>query len=325
MITANNGSFPWRGLPLGEAWRQAQEAPDADVDHSARLKETRDRLTRQAIEAQVAAGCDVATDGRIGREDPGASSIAGLTGIEIGPEGSGYPAGGRAFRVPVVRGEVGWKGALVTEDYLFAAQGAGGPVKPVLTGPYTLAMLAEDHAYDDPMALAMALASALNQELRALQASGATVIQVDEPAIPGRPADFPIFTRVWEVLGRGVQAALVLHLEAGDLQAIWPGLLRLKRLGCVSVDCVTVPGNFDLVQSQKLPDGLALGLGLVGGPDDGRETAEAIAARVRGAAALPPADRLVLGTGPDLGSLDTDSAVAKLRALDAARRLIAAG
>jgi len=325
MITANNGSLPWRGLALGETWRLAQEAAGDGADHAAHLKETRDRVTRQAIEAQSGAGCDVVTDGRVGRDDPGASTIAGLAGIEVGPERPGYPAGGRLYRAPVVRGEVSWKGALVAEDYLFAAQGAGRPVKPVITGPYTLAVIAEDHAYGDPMALAMALAAALNQELRALQASGATVIQVDEPALLGRADDFPIFTRVWEVLGRGVQAALVLHLEGGDIRGVWPGLLRLKRLGCLSVDCVTVPGNLDLVQSEILPEGMALGLGLVGGQDDGRETAEAIAGRVRGAVALPPAARLVLGSGPDLGRLDTAAAVAKLRALDAARRLITAG
>jgi len=325
MITANNGSFPWRGLPLGDAWRQAQEAARDGADHSTRLKEARDRVMRQAIEAQVAAGCDVATDGRVGREDPGASTVAGLAGVEIGPERDGYPAGDRVFRVPVVRGEVSWKGALVAEDYLFAAQGAGRPVKPIITGPYTLAMIAEDHAYDDPMALAMALAAALNQELRALQASGASVIQVDEPAILGRADDFPIFTRVWEVLGRGVQSALVLHLEGGDIRGVWPGLLRLKRLGCLSIDCVTVPGNLELLQSEPLPEDLALGLGLVGGQDDDQETVEAIAGRLRGAAALPAAARLVLGTGPDLGRLDTTAAVAKLRALDGARRLITAG
>jgi 5-methyltetrahydropteroyltriglutamate--homocysteine methyltransferase len=325
MITTNNGSFPWRGLPLGEAWRQAQEAARDGADHSARLKEARDRLTRQAIEAQAAAGCDLPTDGRVGRDDPGASTIAGLAGVEAGPERAGYPAGGRGFKVPVVRGEVSWKGALVAEDHLFAAQGAGRPVKPILTGPYTLALIAEDHAYGDPMALAMALAAALNQELRALQASGASVIQVDEPAILGPAADFPIFTRVWEVLGRGVQSTMVLHLEGGDIQGVWPGLLRLKRLGCLSVDCVTVPGNLDLLQSEASPEGLSLGLGLVGGLDDGRETAEAVAGRVRRASALPPAARLVLGTGPDLGRLDTATAVARLRALDGARRLIAAG
>jgi 5-methyltetrahydropteroyltriglutamate--homocysteine methyltransferase len=222
-----------------------------------------------------------------------------------------------------VRAEVAWTGALVAEDYLFAAQGAGRPVKPVLTGPHALATLAEDHAYGDPMALALALAAALNQELRALQAAGASVIQIDEPAIAHRAPEFPLFTRVWELLGRGIQATLVLHLEGADVRGIWPGALRLKRLGCLSVDCVTVPSNLEVLASEAPPPGLALGLGLVGATDGGGETAEAVAGRVRGAAALLAAERLVLGTGPDLGRLDAPAAAARLRALDGARRLIA--
>jgi len=198
-------------------------------------------------------------------------------------------------------------------------------VKPILTGPYTLATLAEDHAYGDPMALAMALAAALNQELRALQAAGSQVIQVDEPAIPFRADEFPLFTRVWEVLGRGIQATLVLHLEGGDVRGLWTGLVRLKRLGCLSIDCVSVPANLEVARSAPPPEGLALGLGLVGGDDGTGESAEAVADRLRRAPGLPRADRLVLGTGPDLGRLEAQEAAARLRALDGARRLLVAG
>jgi 5-methyltetrahydropteroyltriglutamate--homocysteine methyltransferase len=173
------------------------------------------------------------------------------------------------------------------------------------------------------MALAMALAAALNQELRALQASGASAIQVNEPAIALRPEDFPLFTRVWEVLGRGLQSTLVLHLEGGDIARLWPGVLRLKRLGCLSVDCVSVPSNLEVVQTEALPQGLTLGLGFVGAEEGARETAQAIAGTLRGAAGLPSAAQLVLGTGPDLGRLDAAAASSRLRALDGARRLLA--
>jgi 5-methyltetrahydropteroyltriglutamate--homocysteine methyltransferase len=329
MIVANNGSFPWRGLPLEAEWQRTLEgagkrgsggAPSSG--DAASLKETRDRLIGQALLAQEEAGCDLLTDGRIGCDDPGASTIAGLDGIETGPERTGYPAGGRSYRVPVVRKEVAWTGALVAEDYLFATRGAGKPVKPILTGPFTLAVLAEDHAYGDPMTLAMSLATALNQELRALQAAGAGVIQIDEPGILTRAADFPIFTRVWEVLGRGVSSSLTLHLEGGSIEGVWPSLLRLKRLGCLSVDCVTDPRNLDLLRQGTWPDGLSLGLGLVGGEDAGSESARDVAERVRAAPGLPAPSRVVLGTGPDLGRLDAKTAAARLKALAGARRIL---
>jgi 5-methyltetrahydropteroyltriglutamate--homocysteine methyltransferase len=222
--------------------------------------------------------------------------------------------------VPVVRGEIAWKGALVAEDHLFASQGIDRPVKPILVGPYTLGRLAEDHAYGEPNALAMGLAIGLNQELRALQAAGAAVIQIDEPGLAAHPEEMPIFARLFEVLGRGVQATLVLHLEGASIAAIAPGLGRLKRLGCLSLDCVAAPENLAAIEAAELPESTLLGLGLIGlGPAD---DPGAIAARLRAARHLPPPGRIVLGTGPDLGALTAPEAAARFEALVAARRLL---
>jgi 5-methyltetrahydropteroyltriglutamate--homocysteine methyltransferase len=318
MKIANNGSFPWRGLPEGEAWAATRMAAAGAPDEE---KAARDRATRAAVQAQIAAGCDLPSDGRIGRHDPVAATVLDLEGIELGPERDGYPGGGRAYRVPVVRGEISWKGALVAEDHLFASQGVDRAVKPILIGPATLARLAEDHAYGEPNALAMGLAIALNQEVRALQAAGAGIIQIDEPALAAHPGEMPLFARLWEVLGRGVSATLVLHLEGASIAAIAPGLGRLKRLGCLSLDCVAAPGNLEAIEAAALPETTLVGLGLVGGGAP-PVSAEELAARVRAARHLPPAARLVLGTGPDLGTLDAPEAAARLRALVEVRRLL---
>jgi 5-methyltetrahydropteroyltriglutamate--homocysteine methyltransferase len=320
VIATNNGSFPWRGTALGEALERALAAPLGAASEEARG--LRDRLARQAIDEQVRAGCDLVTDGLVRREDPVGPIIGGLSGISPGEPRSGFPAGGGPYRIPVVRGEVGWKAPILAEDYLFASAGTQVPVKAVLTGPYTLAAIAEDHAYGEPRALAMALAAALNQELRALQAAGARFVQIDEPSILKCPEDFPIFTRVWEVLGRGVQITLVLHLEGGAIGDLYPGLTHLKRLGCLSLDCVTHPGNLEVAGRVQLPDGVLLGLGLVSGERPEVESAEDLAAIVRGATGLPPYARLLLGTGTDLGRLPSGTAAAKLASLAAARQIL---
>jgi methionine synthase II (cobalamin-independent) len=250
--------------------------------------------------------------------------IAGIGGLEPGAARDGFPGGGGAYQIPVVRQEVTWKTPILGENYLFGSRGLEGRLKVVLTGPYTIAMLAEDHAYGDPMALAMALATALNQELRSLQGAGVPWIQVDEPALLGRPDDFPTFTRIWEVLGRGVQQTrLALHLEGGPIAPLATGAGRLKRLGCLSVDCVTAPENLAALASAPLPDHVVLGLGLVSGGGPDVEEPASIAERVRSVTGLPPADRLQLGTGTSLAALPLATAVAKLKTLDAARRLLA--
>ena len=324
MITTNNGGFPWRGLPGADDLAQALAAGDRGAPAGEAARALHDRVSRTAIEAQVAAGCDLVTDGLARRSDPMSELVAGIGGLEPGPARDGFPGGGGTYQVPVVRREVAWTGPILGENYLFGTRGLEGRLKVVLTGPYTIAVLAEDHAYGEPMALAMALATALNQELRSLQGLGVPWIQVDEPALLGRPEDFPTFTRIWEVLGRGVQQTrLALHFEGGPIGTLTAGAGRLKRLGCLSVDCVTVPGNLAIVASASLPDHLALGLGLVSGRTSDVEDAAAIAARVRAATGLPPAERLQMGTAGGLAGLPVASAVAKLKALDAARRLLA--
>jgi 5-methyltetrahydropteroyltriglutamate--homocysteine methyltransferase len=317
MKVTNNGSFPWRGTALGETLEGLRG--DAGRTETA-WREARDRVARQALAAQAEAGCDLVTDGLARRDEAIADVVAGLAGCEIGAEKTGVPPAGARYRVPIVRGELSWKEPILVEDYLFAAGGSPVPVKVVLTGPFTIAHLAEDHAYGEPMALAMAMATALNQELRALQGAGATFIQVDEPGLLVRPESFPTFTRVWEVLGRGVGATLAIHLEGGSIAPIAIGLGRLKRLGCLSVDCVSHPENLEAAAAAPRHDGAMLALGIAparaGDPGD----AAAMAERLRGLPGLPESARLMVGPASDLGGLSFEAAAERLRWLAEVRR-----
>jgi 5-methyltetrahydropteroyltriglutamate--homocysteine methyltransferase len=322
VIATNNGPFPWRGGPAGRALEEALK-DGGPAPEEVRLLQ--DRVTREAIDSQIAAGLDLVTDGMVRAPDPTALPAALVGGLAAGPRREGYPAGG-PYTVPIVTDEVAWRRPILTEDYLFASRGCPRPVKPVLTGPYTLARLAEDRAYGDPMALATALAAALNQELRSLQAAGATLIQIDEPACLLEPAEFPIFSRVWEVLGRGITTPLALHLEGGDAGPLFAGIARLKRLACLSLDTVRGRAGLASFAAVRWPDGLRLGLGVVDGRDARVESADEIAAVVRSIPGLPPPDRILLGTAASLGDLPPDTAAAKLRGLaEAARRLRTAG
>jgi methionine synthase II (cobalamin-independent) len=315
MRAMNGGSFPWRGTPLESEFEAVRAQGDA-----AAARAVRDRLARQAIEAQAAAGLDQFPDGLARRDEPVADVVAGLRNVEAGDWRDGY-AGGVRYRVPIVRGEVSWSEPILVEDYLFAASGAPAPISVVLTGPFTVAHLSEDQAYGDPMSLAMALATALNQELRALQGAGATFVQVDEPLLLARPEAFPIFTRVWEVLGRGVRATLALHLEGGPLAPVAAGAGRLKRLGVLSVDCVSHPENLAEAMAAPLPDATLLALGMAG---RAKVEADAIVARIRGVGPRPPDARLLLTTAEDLGALPAPEAAARLGALATARRALLA-
>jgi methionine synthase II (cobalamin-independent) len=317
MRVTNNGSFPWRGTPLGDALERLRPAADAGGG-DAGWREARDRVARQAVAAQAEAGCDLVTDGLARRDETLADVVTRLQGVEAGPERTDAVRG--RVRVPIVRNEVAWKEPLLVEDYLFAAAGSKAAVKVVLTGPFTIAHHAEDHAYGEPMALAMALATALNQELRALQAAGCDFVQVDEPALLAHPEGFPIFTRVWEVLGRGIGARLAIHLEGGSIASIATGLGRLKRLGCLSVDCVSHPENLAAAAAAPLHDGALLSLGVVSARPEDPGDPGAVADRLRATPGLPATERLLVGPAADLGGLSFPEAGARLEWLASVRR-----
>ncbi|PYT34352.1 MAG: hypothetical protein DMF52_13185 [Acidobacteria bacterium] len=305
MIATNNGSYPWKspdggGPPDGEAL---------------------DRITREAVDAQTRAGLDLITDGLVRRHDPVSYVAAHLDGVTLGEARSGFPGSGGRYRVPLVTAEIAWKKPILAEDFLFAKGGGPKPVKPVLTGPYTLSRVAEDRVYNDRMAVAMGFAIALNAELKGLQAAGATWAQIDEPALLETKEDFPTFTRLWEVLGRGVGIALCLHFDGADIRGLYPGVTRLKRLSCLSLDCVRGRASLDLLQDAPFPETLSLGLGLVDGRTERVEAPEAIVSVLRTTRGLPPAERILLGTASDLGGLPPGTAFAKLEALARARDL----
>ena len=102
---------------------------------------------------------------------------------------------------------------------------------------------------------------------------------------------------------------------------LYPGITRLKRLSCLSLDCVRGRASLDLLKDAPFPETLSLGLGLVDGRTERVEAPEAIVSVLRSTRGLPPTDRILLGTATDLGGLRPEDAFAKLAALARARDL----
>ena len=322
MIATNIGSLPWRGGPLADDLEGALRGQaDGTIDPK-ELQQVQDRATRQAVQAQVDAGLDLVTDGLVRRSDPILHVSGRFGGVTAGQENDGFPGIGGPYRVPVVEDAIAWSGPILIEDYLFAKEGIDRPIKVILTGPFTLAKVAEDRAYDDSNALAMGMATALNQEIRALQNAGVATVQIDEPALLVHKAEFPIFTRLWEVLGRGVTADLALHLAGGDISGLYPGILRLKRLAWLSLDLVAGRGSLDLFRDHPLVEGPGLGLGLIDGGSESIEDPEDLATLIRSTQGIPPAQRLWIGPATDLAGLPQARALDKLRSAARAARLV---
>ena len=272
------GSYPKvPNRPRPARLRNAINKLDRGAITQAELDTVADEVTIEALEEQAAAGLDLVTDGQIRWEDEQTYFARELAGISINGLIRWFDTN-MYYRQPVVEGAVTWQKPVTVRDYSFAVEHSAKPVKPVLTGPYTLARLSVDKHYHDNESLALALAEALNQEAKALEQAGATLIQFNEPAILKQKDDFASFAAICKRLVDGLTAETSLYLYFGDAEGIYPQLLELP-FDLIGLDFVMGAANEALLRSA--PFTKKLGLGIVDARNTRLESPEQIAERIR--------------------------------------------
>lgn len=266
LLTASAGNYPRIGdAPEQQELRRAYAEHERGDLSDAKLEKVYREATREVIEEQASAGLDLVTDGQLRWYDQLSHLARGLKGCKVDGLLRFFDTN-FYFRQPLVVSAVKWKRPIIREEFEFAKGEASVPVKPVLTGPYTLAKYSVDRHYDDLPALALDYARALSNEVRELGKAGAEVIQVDEPAILQNPDELGILEEVIPVLvKRKGGARVALYTYFGDVAPIYEWLTKLP------VDAL----GLDFTYSPKLPELIArvgceldLGLGLI----DGRNT-----------------------------------------------------
>lgn len=262
ILLANHSSYPRIGdtselqqLRRTIAARERQEAtPEA-------LRAAEDNLVRAALTEQEEAGLDLVTDGQVRWADP-ISHLAGkLEGIEINGLLRFFDTN-FYFRQPVASGEIRARNGLIASEFAFARLASSKPVKPVLTGPYTLARhtIAAHAPYKRLEQLARAYAEVLAKELEALAHAGAEVIQLEEPSVLRHPADFPILARSFERLSQHKgKAKLLLAVYWGDAQPLYQQLQELPVDG-LGLDFTYNPRLVEQLVALGVKKWLALGL-----------------------------------------------------------------
>ena len=177
------GSFPrpaWlavRNLVTGRAEMEFSV-------HGDLRREAQDDATLLAIREQESAGLELISDGEQRRTSFINHVLASWDGIDLTMlHDKGIRRRDVLRKVPTVVGNVRRREAAVVEDLRFLKGNTDRPVKMTVPGPTTVVDTTYDQAYGDETALAMDVASALNAELLELQAAGADVIQIDEPAM----------------------------------------------------------------------------------------------------------------------------------------------
>ena len=85
--------------------------------------------------------------------------------------------------VPRIIGKIVRHSAAAVDDLRTAKTHTSRPIKMAVPGPMTVIDSSANEFYQDEVELAFDVAAALNGELRDLQAAGADVLQIDEPAM----------------------------------------------------------------------------------------------------------------------------------------------
>lgn len=269
------------------------------------------RAIQQAVEDQIAAGIDVIADGQV-RGDMIAIFARFIPGFRQAPDG-----------VWEVEDALDQPAEPITlADYLLARGLAAGraEVKAVITGPITLALscrIAPSAPYtgpDDP-ALILRLADFQMREAIALAASGARIIQVDEPLLAttlGERISQELANAALNDLAAIPNLAL-LHV-CGDVRAIASDLLLLP-FSVFSIENTRIANLAAFDADQLDAVGAHICVGCVDTQDVAVESTAVIGARIAQAQALVGTERLWLAPDCGLRPLPRDAARAKLTRL----------
>jgi 5-methyltetrahydropteroyltriglutamate--homocysteine methyltransferase len=302
------------GVPRVHAhdmWRVADEF----------LEAAQDDATILAIRDLERAGIDIVTDGEIRRESYSNRFALALGGIDAATPGSVTSGAGRVTPVPRVVGPIRRTGAVEVRDALFLREHATVATKITLPGPFTLSMQAKNEFYRDEEELAMDYAVAVNQELRALKATGVDVLQLDEPWVrqaPAKAARYGIkaINRALE----GIAGPTIVHLCFGYAAVVSgkpSGYSFLAELADTTADQISIEAaqpKLDLGVLRDLANKTVM-LGVLDLGDPAVETAEIVADRLRSALRFVPAERLVVAPDCGMKYLPRATAFGKLRAM----------
>jgi 5-methyltetrahydropteroyltriglutamate--homocysteine methyltransferase len=287
--------------------------------------------TLLALKEQEDAGIDCVTDGEMSRQHFVHGFLEFVDGIDFAHK---IEMGIRADRykamVPQVVGELKLKGRVHATEAKLARAHTKKKLKITMPGPMTIIDTIADQHYGDRIKMAMAFASLLNQEARALQADGVDVIQFDEPAFNVYMED----AAGWgiEALHRaieGVTATTAVHICYGygikantdwkatlgsewrQYEKVFPALAK-SAIRQVSLECRNSKVPMELM---KLLDGKQVQVGVIDVANDKVETAEDVAAVISEAMKYVARENILPSTNCGMAPMRRDIASAKLKAL----------
>ncbi len=298
-----------------EVWRVAPE----------HLEQAQDDATIVAIRDLEHAGIDIVTDGEIRRESYSNRFATALDGMDLDNPGTALDRTGHPNPVPRVVGPIKRIRPVEVRDVQFLRAHSDRRIKATLPGPFTMSQQAQDDYYKDEAELAMALAVAVNEEIRDLFAAGADVVQIDEPYLQARAEKakrfaIPAINRALE----GIEGTTALHTCFGYAHVVhdrpngYPFISELADTTAKQISMESAQQKVDLSVLRDLKHKTLI-VGVIDLSDESPvEDVDTMAGRIRNALRFVAPQRLILAPDCGMKYLPREKAFGKLSALSRA-------
>ena len=305
-----------------EIWRVSAEL----------LEQAQDDATVVAIRDLERAGIDIITDGEIRRESYSNRFATALEGMDLDNPGTALDRTGHANPVPRVVGPIRRTRPVERRDVEFLRVNTDRTIKATLPGPFTMSQQAQDDYYHDEEALAMALAGAVNAEVRELFAAGADVVQLDEPYLQARAEKaarfaLPAINRALD----GIKGTTALHTCFGYAHIVhnrpkgYPFLEELADTKAEQISLESAQQNVDLGVLRSLGSKTLI-VGVIDLADNSAvEHEDVVVNRIKNALRFVDPERLIIGPDCGMKYLPRETAFGKLSVMVRAAASVRAG
>ena len=301
------------------------------------LSEAHDDATILAIYDQERAGLDVITDGEqrrqrydtyffgfegIDNETLGVWSMENrdMSFIDLDPDVEERLSEAMTSRVV---SPIKWTKPITLDDLKFLKCHTKRLTKMTVIGPLTMSVRLVNEYYPDEESLGIAMAHAINKELRVLDKEGVDIIQLDEPDFHFRhDAAIKWGTRALNIALEGIQATTAVHMcygyaMIGDKHVDPNYANALAAIAASDTDQISIeyeqPGHEPDLLQHAGDKTVILGLLNLGRKEV--ESSDHISNRIRAAIEVVPPDRLHLAPDCGMWFLPRQVAYAKLRSL----------
>ncbi|WP_332825887.1 uroporphyrinogen decarboxylase family protein [Ramlibacter sp.] len=311
------GRFPPR-VRAAELWRLQEPY----------LSQAQDDATLIAIRAQEDAGLDIVSDGEIRRESYSNRFATALEGVDLDNPGTALDRSGHPNPVPRIVGRIRRKRPVEVDDLRFLKANTTRMTKITVPGPFTMLQQAQNDFYKDEAEAAMDYAVAVNAEIKDLFATGADVVQIDEPYMQARPEKarqygLAALNRALE----GVEGTTCVHICFGYAAIIhqrpsgYSFLPEMAGCSCKQVSVETAQSHLDTKVLRELGDKQVL-VGCLDLSDEHVEDPEEVAKRVRRALKHIAPEQVVLAPDCGMKYMRREVAQGKLRAMVQAAQIL---